>query len=935
MPTEMKDDAGQIARPPLLMLREWARFFRSQAHILNRDPQLLLQQAINRPDPDPIAESARFHLQRLPASRPWVKWINKPQRLDPCILVLNAKPARHCCFTPRGRHILTWGASDKTALGLISLWDAETGRLVYLWEEARVGEPIFVALRDGRWGIPVQSGKSLDLWDAESAVYLRPLVSVPDNVACFSVSPDACTIVFGHNDGRVRIFKTESGSEPFSMPLHANAVESCRFVLQGRRVLTRDKTRVRLFDASSGRILLEKPDDGWEYGRFYISLDERRFLLEERNEARGVGWTTLWEVETGRSWLQVTGDRHPIEPCGISPDGSRVLALEFDLGEITQRVVEIWSVAENRREAFFPLGWKWPWHPVRISPDGRLVAAGRFEPDAPGELKVWDSRSGEAIPRAHFEGHSSFLCDVTFSPDGRSVASIDNDGELRLWEVPEGSTPAGTTQSQQHPNAVAACAFSPDGSQVVSCCVESRMFHHENDHSSSAELRKVSAAELRFWQTDSGELRAAREAGQSKPSHCAFAPDGRHLAVSSHRLSGEDIQIWDLELFTVCAKLSGHTSGVGGCTYTPDGRRLVSMGFSVFRGKPEDNALKIWDPATGFEIATLVGHSGEMNTFTLSPDGRFAMADSSILQREVSGPEANADPDGDLLTALSGPRIPADLFVWDLENASKAFSLPGHWGCAFSPDGRLAALISTKGAAALWKFTDGASALRELGSTDVRTCTFTPDGRELLLDLKNGSRVFVNPATGKQSRLIRFPGDVLKQGSFTPDGRYLIINTGTALRVINACTCEQVAAFPAATRFTKAVVGKGGRLLATGDGLGRVGLLSLIGIDLGPQIATAVRLWKFGSFGAWRRWLSIRPRGQKDDDPIARCQNCGVTMGVPQAVLDTIGGIAREAGLPEDASPCLELPREAWEEKRLVTSCSRCGTPLRFSPFVA
>ena len=66
---------------------------------------------------------------------------------------------------------------------------------------------------------------------------------------------------------------------------------------------------------------------------------------------------------------------------------------------------------------------------VSFSPDGRLLATGGRD----NTVKIWDSATGQALQS--LEGHQKPVLTVAFSPDGRWLASGSGDNSVRLWGI--------------------------------------------------------------------------------------------------------------------------------------------------------------------------------------------------------------------------------------------------------------------------------------------------------------------------------------------------------------------------------------------------------------------------------------------------------------------------------------------------------------------
>jgi len=139
---------------------------------------------------------------------------------------------------------------------------------------------------------------------------------------------------------------------------------------------------------------------------------------------------------------------------------------------------------------------------VLQSPQGTLLAVG----SSSGRVRLWNLTVDPQVPRFSLEGHAAAVLDVVFSPDFRRVASVDETGELRIWDVTRGTSlavaSAGTTASR--------VGFSaPDGAILFVSHTDGRLELRDGLNATSYRVVQVADETVSF----------------------ALASDGRRIAV--------------------------------------------------------------------------------------------------------------------------------------------------------------------------------------------------------------------------------------------------------------------------------------------------------------------------------------------------------------------------------------------------------------------
>lgn len=112
-----------------------------------------------------------------------------------------------------------------------------------------------------------------------------------------------------------------------------------------------------------------------------------------------------------------------------------------------------------------------------------------------------------------FSGHDSPVSSISFSPDGKTIASADWHGTVKIWETETGKE----VRTLDHRVAVYSVHFSPDGGKLAS----------------------GGEGTPRIWDVKKGEeIRGFEGHGDDvhppTVSSVRFSPDGRILATGSH-----------------------------------------------------------------------------------------------------------------------------------------------------------------------------------------------------------------------------------------------------------------------------------------------------------------------------------------------------------------------------------------------------------------
>jgi WD40 repeat protein len=508
---------------------------------------------------------------------------NKPGPAGPQVarpeLVLQTgvtRPALNAIFSPDGRLLATM---DFMA-GSLKLWEVATGREVF-----SVG---------------------LGARAANTNAISSSFVFNPDGASLISVSA-----------GTLKQWDTRTGRQIRAVDLNKGKdFGLVYFSADARRLATTTETRASLavWDvASAGKIQELKLDDNngdWLLG-FALSQDGRMLAINKESLAGGMrrDALTLLDAASGRviqtikiqeqkEALTMSASSDSNRAIRFSNDG-RALAVAFhdtikqppraigDLGRVTGRVnkVRMWDLSSGRE---------------LISLDAGAQSAGTFNPDlnfgmtrtlalsddnrlgavASGNMiRIFDPASGRNL--ATIIGHTAEIVAISFSADGKSLATSGIDSTIKIWDV---SMTAATGR---------------------------------------AELTRTLS-------------------GMAIPvESAAFSDDGRGLAVSG----ANTVSLWELNTGAARRTILRPDIARDLDDYIHPSPSVFSQGGRFIASQSGENEIKLWETQTGREVKSFPLSPGRKFVGAgVSPDGRLVtLADDNPHFNSTSG-KTNSSP---------------------------------------------------------------------------------------------------------------------------------------------------------------------------------------------------------------------------------------------------------------------------------------------------
>jgi WD40 repeat protein len=209
-----------------------------------------------------------------------------------------------------------------------------------------------------------------------------------------------------------------------------------------------------------------------------------------------------------------------------------------------------YSAAFSPANMHKPLSGGSPVWTTAWSPDGQLMATA-FNGGYGNIVQVWTTSSGHLVTT--YRKHTDFVTALSWSPDGKYMASASYDKTVQVWEASTGRTVTVYHGHASSGSFVTGVQWSPDGKTIAS-----------------------SAQDVQVWNPMTGRTLFTYHGTRGGVNSLAWSPDGTRIASSGQ--GSHTIQLWDASTGKTLYTYSKSPQPVRTLAWSPSGQYIVSAG---------------------------------------------------------------------------------------------------------------------------------------------------------------------------------------------------------------------------------------------------------------------------------------------------------------------------------------------------------------------
>ncbi|MEG4963797.1 MULTISPECIES: WD40 domain-containing protein [unclassified Microcoleus] len=416
---------------------------------------------------------------------------------------------------------------------------------------------------------------------------------------------------------------------------------------------------------------------------------------------------------------------------------------------------------------------------ISFSPDGKFIASSSKDKT----VKLWNRDGSEKKPPLEIKYGNEFTS-VAFSPDSQIIAAGNKDSKIYLWRL--NGTFIKTLKG--HTDWVTNIRFSPDGKTIISASRDNSVRLWKIDgtpiktlpgHTSTVNIvrfspdgqRIASASEdgtIKLWSLEGKQLQSINSSGVLD---LAFSPDSKTLSVASR---DNTLKIWKIDgILLTTFNIADFYIPVFAC-FSSDGKLLAA--FHKFDGE------SLWKIEGSKSEQLKILSMAAPTTGNLSPDAKtIALASKDNVVKLVSLDSETLDNQEDRMkrskiVGFSPDNFPVSiddnqLNFWNSDGTVKnSLELADRMeNASFSSDGKVIALMGTQATTKLWNSTNKLLNTFELNSSFPE---FSPDGK-LMVTVERNNTAKLWRSDGKLIRSLQGQKARITKVIFSPDSRLI------------------------------------------------------------------------------------------------------------------------------------------------------------------
>ena len=404
------------------------------------------------------------------------------------------------------------------------------------------------------------------------------------------------------------------------------------------------------------------------------------------------------------------------------------------------------------------------------TPDGRyVVAAGGFSGTC-----VWDAATGTKLREIGDSANRGQ--EFALSPDGRTLATIESSGGLRLRDFATGREQRRWHAAKnEHYNHL---AFSPDGRFVAAGA------------SRFDEATKKEEKFINVWDTAASTERRLRFAGNWLSLYdLKFSHDGKTLAIASNdtesNIVGEkpekcSTRIWDLATGKELKRFPVEGCNVRSVAFSPDGK-LLAAGVT-------DGTIRFYDLATGRERSPRLRSETDLPPPIVGPAAPIGApagnAGPGVMQCLMFSPDSSILAGGSDWPGSTAESTLAAVHIWNVARGEELLRIPAHQGSigslAFSPDGKTVATTGSELVVRLWDVATGKEHSPQEGHRSwIRTLAISPTDGTVFTAGQDGTVRQWDPRSGRELGVFASFAEPVHSMAFARDGKTLLLGGPT------------------------------------------------------------------------------------------------------------------------------------------------------------